>query len=43
MEETSGEGHPPHAEWFYKDQHKKVWELKHLTTDKALKILKSKV
>ena len=41
MEEINGVGHPPYAEWFCKDHYKKAWDLKHLTIDKAMNILKS--
>ncbi|MFX1380124.1 MAG: hypothetical protein ACFFA4_13640 [Promethearchaeota archaeon] len=40
MEEIGGVGHPPNAEWFCKTHYDKANELKHLTIDKALKILR---
>ena len=42
MEEKGMVGHPPYAEWFCKDHYKKVWDLKHLTIDKAINILNLK-
>jgi hypothetical protein len=40
MVEIGGVGHPPYAEWFCKKHYDKAYKLKHLTIDKALKILK---
>ncbi|MFX0004689.1 MAG: hypothetical protein ACFE9C_06300 [Candidatus Hodarchaeota archaeon] len=41
MEKIGGVGHPPYAEWFCKKHYDKANELKHLTIDKVLRILKS--
>ena len=40
MEKIKGVGHPPHAEWFCKKHYDKASELKHLSIDEALKILR---
>lgn len=42
MEEISGVGHPPYAEWFCKKHYKKANELKQLYIDEALRILTSR-
>ena len=39
MEKIGGVGHPPNAEWFCKKHYDKANELKHVTIEKALKIL----
>jgi len=41
MEEIGGVGHPPYADWFCKNHYEKAFELKHLSIDKALKILRA--
>jgi len=42
MEKIDGVGHPPYAEWFCKEHYDKIYKLKHLTIDKALKLLLQK-
>jgi len=39
MEEEGMVGHPPYAEWFCGDHHKKAVALKSLSIDKAMKQL----
>ena len=41
MEEKGYVGHPPYAEWFCKEHYDSAYELKDLTIDKAMKILKT--
>lgn len=40
MEKKGMVGHPPYAEWFCGEHYKKAKELKNLTVDKAMGILK---
>lgn len=40
MEKKGMVGHPPYAEWFCVEHYKKAKELKNLTIDKAMGILK---
>jgi len=42
MKEESIQGHPPFAEWFCGDHYEAAKELKELTIDEAMKILKEK-
>ena len=39
MEREGMVGHPPYAEWFCEDHYNNALQLKHLTIDKALKLL----
>jgi hypothetical protein len=41
MEKKGYVGHPPYAEWFCKSHYNRAYELKDLTIDKAMKILKT--
>ncbi len=42
MENIGGVGHPPYAEWFCEEHYNNALQLKHLTLDKALKLLLQK-
>lgn len=42
MEEIGGVGHPPYAEWFCKEHYDRAYQLKHLSIDKAFKLLLKK-
>lgn len=42
MEKIAGVGHPPYAEWFCKDHYDRAYQLKHLSIDKAFKLLLQK-
>jgi len=42
MEKIGGVGHPPYAEWFCEEHYNNALQLKHLTLDKALKLLLQK-
>ncbi len=41
MEEKGMVGHPPYAEWFCGEHYKKAKELKNLTINEAMRILKA--
>ncbi|NHJ86278.1 MAG: hypothetical protein FK734_12515 [Asgard group archaeon] len=40
MERIGGVGHPPYAEWFCSEHYERAEDLKDLTIDKAMEILR---